>query len=392
MRRLLLLSLSVFLCFMTLPAFGEVPPFGQAPLVEPGFDIAAKAALLLEPESNTLLYAKDIHRRLPPASLTKIVSMLLIMEAVDEGRVRLDEPVTTSAHAAGIGGSQVYLKEGEVFPLEKLLIAIAVESANDATTAVAEHLYSTEEDFVRMMNLRARKLGMKNSHFTNPHGLPDPEHYTSAADIAVAARELIVKHPRILRYTSIWQYEFRPEKTVLLNTNELIRDYRGADGLKTGHTQEAGWCLVGTARRAEMRLIAVVMGAADNAARLRETKRLLDYGFRNFEVLTVAQKGQELGRVRVPEAWPSRVKVTAPQKIVAVVPRGKARLAETKLTPHPGLRVPVAKGEPLADLTVFYRGKKVSRQIIPAARPIGRANIIIRGWRAFIRWVLGLFR
>ncbi|MGQ9778431.1 MAG: D-alanyl-D-alanine carboxypeptidase family protein [Bacillota bacterium] len=390
MRRFL--ALLLFLGLAALPASGGAPPFGRAPLAEPGFDVSAKAALLLEPESNTLLYEKEIHRRLPPASLTKIMSMLLIMEALAEGRVRLDEPVTASAHAAGIGGSQVYLKEGEVFPLEKLLIAIAVESANDATTAVAEHLYSTEEDFVRMMNLRARQLGMKDSHFTNPHGLPDPEHYTSAADMAIAARELITKHPRILRYTSIWRYEFRPEKTVLRNTNELIRDYRGADGLKTGHTQEAGWCLVGTARREGMRLISVVMGAADNATRLRESKRLLDYGFRNFELLTVVEKGRELGRIKVPEAWPSRVKVIAPKKTVAVVPRGKGRLVETKLVPHPGLRAPVVKGEPLADLVVYYRGKIISRQTIPATRTIGRANIIIRGWRAFVRWVLGLFR
>ena len=174
MRRFL--ALLLFLGLAALPASGEAPPFGQAPLAEPGFDVSAKAALLLEPESNTLLYAKEIHRRLPPASLTKIMSMLLIMEALAEGRARLDEPVTASAHAAGIGGSQVYLKEGEVFPLEKLLIAIAVESANDATSAVAEHLYSTEEDFVRIMNHRARQLGMVDTHFTNAHGLPDPDH------------------------------------------------------------------------------------------------------------------------------------------------------------------------------------------------------------------------
>ena len=389
MRRFL--ALLLFLGLAALPASGEAPPFGQAPLAEPGFDVSAKAALLLEPESNTLLYAKEIHRRLPPASLTKIMSMLLIMEALAEGRARLDEPVTASAHAAGIGGSQVYLKEGEVFPLEKLLIAIAVESANDATSAVAEHLYSTEEDFVRIMNHRARQLGMVDTHFTNAHGLPDPDHYTSAADLAIAARELITGHPAILRYTSIWQYEFRPGITVLRNTNELIRDYRGADGLKTGHTKEAGWCLVATARRGKMRLISVVMGAADNAARLRETKRLLDYGFRNFELLAVAKKGQELGRVEIPEAWPARVRVIAPREIVAVVPRGKARLVKVSLAPHPGVRAPVARNAPLADLTVSYAGKVMSRQAIPAAAPVPRANALVRAWRAFVRWLLGLF-
>ena len=388
MRRLL--AVLLFIGLAATPGFGGAP-FGQASLAEPGFDVSAKAALLLEPESNTLLYAKEIHRRLPPASLTKIMSMLLIMEALAEGRARLDEPVTASAHAAGIGGSQVYLKEGEVFPLEKLLIAIAVESANDATSAVAEHLYSTEEDFVRIMNHRARQLGMVDTHFTNAHGLPDPDHYSSAADLAIATRELITGYPAILRYTSIWQYEFRPGITVLRNTNELIREYRGADGLKTGHTEEAGWCLVATARRGKMRLISVVMGAADNAARLRETKRLLDYGFRNFELLAVAKKGQELGRVEIPEAWPARVRVIAPREIVAVVPRGKARLVKVSLAPHPGVRAPVARNAPLADLTVSYAGKVMSRQAIPAAAPVPRANALVRAWRAFVRWLLGLF-
>lgn len=366
-------------------------PLG-APLAEPGFEVAAKSALLMDTEGGTLLYAKNIDERHPPASVTKILSMLLIMEAIDEGRASLDDPVRASAHAAGIGGSQVYLKEGETFPLEQMLIAVAVESANDAAVALAEHLYTTEDDFVRIMNARARELGMKNSRFTNVHGLPDPGHYMSAHDAAIAARELILKHPRILDLTSIWTYTLRPGQTELRNTNELIRDYRGADGLKTGHTNEAGWCLVGTAVRNGMRLLSVVFGTASNEARLRETKRLLDYGFRNFERRVVAKRGVVLGRVPVRDAWPARIEITAERDLSALIPRGKAGLTSTRLVPRPGIRAPVAKGTEIADLEILQAGRVVARQPIAAPARIGKANFLVLAWRGLAGWISSLFR
>ena len=360
-------------------------------VIEPGFDVAARAAMLLDPESGVILYAKNENERLPPASVTKVMSMLLIMESIDSGWVKLSDPIEASAFASSIGGSQVYLKEGERFSLEKMLIAIAVESANDASTAVAEHLYSTEDDFVRIMNTRARQLGMDDTHFANAHGLPDPDHYMSAADIAVVSRELIQKHPRILKYTSIWTYTFRPGVTELRNTNELVHFYRGADGLKTGHTEDAGWCLAGTAKRGAMRLISVVLGTKSNTARLRETKRLLDYGFRNFERRIMARRGQELGRVAVRDAWPARVLVKAPRDVVTLAPRGKARIVSYRLSPLPGVRAPVKQGQPLANLEILQAGRVVGSQPIAAAEPVGRANFLVRGWRALWRWVRGLF-
>ncbi|MGE5598863.1 MAG: D-alanyl-D-alanine carboxypeptidase family protein [Bacteroidota bacterium] len=361
------------------------------PLAEPGFDVAARAAILIEPQSGTVLFAKNERERLPPASITKIMTMLLIMEAVDSGRASLGDTVTTSRHAAGIGGSQVYLKEGERFPLEKMLIAIAVESANDASTAVAEHLYSTEEDFVRAMNLRARQLGMRDTQFQNAHGLPDGHHYMSAADVSLVSRKLIIEHPRILRYTRIWTYTFRPGVTELRNTNELVRDYLGADGLKTGHTAEAGWSLVGTAKRGDLRLLSIVLGASSNSARIRETKRLLDYGFRNFARKVLAKKGQVLGRLPVRDAWPARIRAVAPADVVAVIPRGKAGLDETRLRARPGLRAPLRAGAIIGDLEVWHGGRIVSRAPVVAAQRVARANFIVRGWRALILWLRGLF-
>lgn len=381
----------LLVCLALLAACLPAAAAAEPQVVEPGFDVAARATILLDPESGVILYANNERQRLPPASVTKVMTMLLIMEAVDSGRVRLSDPIEVSAFASGIGGSQVYLKEGEHFPLDKMLIAIAVESANDASTAVAEHLYSTEDDFVRIMNSRARRLGMNDTHFANAHGLPDPNHYMSASDIAVVSRELIEKHPGILKYTSIWTYTFRPGVTELRNTNELIHSYRGADGLKTGHTEDAGWCLVGTAKRGAMRLLAVVLGTESNTSRLRETRRLLDYGFRNFERRVMARAGQELGRVAVPDSWPARVRVRAPQDVVTLVPRGKARVVSYQLTPLPGVRAPIKKGQPLANLEIIQAGRVVGSQHIAAAEPVGRANFLVRGWRSFWAWVRGLF-
>lgn len=362
-----------------------------APAGETSFDVSAKAALLMEPQSGTVLYAKNTEARLPPASITKVMTLLLIMEAVDAGRVSLRDEITASATAAGLGGSQVFLKEGERIPLEKMLIAIAVESANDASTAVAEHLYTTEEDFVRVMNTRARELGMTNTHFTNAHGLPDQDHYMSATDIATVSRELIMQHPRILKYTSIWTYTFRPGITELRNTNELIHTYRGADGLKTGHTREAGWSLVGTAKRGDLRLLSVVMGTDSNATRLRETKRLLDYGFRNFERKVIARKGQDLGHLAIRDGWPGKVKVVAPQDIVTIIPRGKSRLYTMRLAAREGVRAPLKQGAVVGEVEILTGGKVVGRQPAVTAAPVGRANFIVRGWRALLRWIGGLF-
>ena len=245
-----------------------------------GLTVDARAAVLMDPVSGKVLYAQNENLRLPPASVTKVMTMLLILEAVDRKKVSWDEKIIVSATAAGMGGSQVYLKEGEEFTLRELFKTIAVVSANDASAAVAEYLYGSIEDFVDAMNLKARNLGLKNTHFANETGLPDPGHYSSAYDLAVMSRELL-KYPEVLKFTSIWLDTFRDGQFTLRNTNELLKVYRGADGLKTGHTAEAKFCLAATAKKGEFRLLSVIMGASSDAKRVAETKKLLDYGYRN---------------------------------------------------------------------------------------------------------------
>ena len=267
------------------PAVGAMVP--QPPT------IAAKSAKLVDASTGQVLYAANSEERMAPASITKIMTMLLVMEQVRDGRISLDDVVAVSTEASLMGGSQVYLKERERVPVRDLMAATAIRSANDASFALAEHVAGTADDFVRMMNQRAVELGMENTQFTNPEGLDDPDHYTTASDIAIMSRELI-QYPEVLEWTSTWIGKMRDGTYDLFNTNRLIKEYDGADGLKTGHTDKAGYCLAGTAERGGVRLIAVVMGTAGEKERVAETSKLLDYGFRNFERATLAEAGTKV--------------------------------------------------------------------------------------------------
>lgn len=349
--------------------------------------VKAKSAVLIDFESGQVLYEQDSHRRLPPASVTKVMTMLLIVEAVEAGRVRWDDEVVTSAEAAGMGGSQIYLREGETMTLAEMTKAIAVVSANDSSAAVAEHIYGTIEDFVAAMNRRGKELGLKDTHFQNEHGLPDPGHYSSAYDLAVISRELL-RHPKILEWTSTWITYLRDGKFFMRNTNELIQRYRGADGLKTGHTDEAGYSLSATARREGFRLVSVILGTSSNEVRIQETTRLLNYGFRNFARVAVIRKGESLGTVRIDQASPSNVSVVAPREFGVLVERGRERYIEKKVVPLPKLRPPIRKGEPVAELVVTSGRKEVGRTRLVALQDVRRANFIVR----FFRWIAGLIR
>ncbi|HHY46665.1 MAG TPA: D-alanyl-D-alanine carboxypeptidase, partial [Firmicutes bacterium] len=258
---------------------------------EPRLAITAPSAILIEATSGRVLYEKDAHAKRPPASITKIMTMLLAMEAIQQGKIKLEDKVIASERASLQGGSQIWLEVGEEMSLADLLKAIAVVSANDASVAVAEHIAGAEEIFVDMMNRRAAELGMKDTHFVNATGLPAPGHLTSAYDIAVMSREL-VKHPKVHEWFTIWIDYLRSGKNILVNTNRLIKDYKGCDGLKTGYTEEAGYCLAATASRDGLRLIAVVLGLPDSKVRFQETAKLLDYGFRYFVGVPVAKRDQ----------------------------------------------------------------------------------------------------
>ena len=253
-------------------------------------DIDGKSAVLMDVATGTVLYESNPHEPLAPASVTKVMTMLLIMEAIDSGKIGWDDMVTASEAAAAKGGSQIYLKVGETMRVSDMLKSIAVSSANDCACAMAEHIAGSESAFVSMMNARAAELGMKDTHFVNCTGLDDDdsakEHRTSAYDIALMSRELLKNHPMIKKYTTIWMDTVRNGTFGLSNTNKLIRFYNGATGLKTGYTSGAGYCLSASAQRDGMELIAVVMGCESSQVRNAACKSLLDYGFANFAVIS----------------------------------------------------------------------------------------------------------
>ena len=247
----------------------------------------APSALLMEKQTGTVLFAKDEHTPREPASVTKVMTLLLTMEAIDSGALSYDDTVTGSAHAASMGGSQIWLKEGEQMRVEDLIKAVCVVSGNDAAVALGEHLAGSEEAFVARMNERAKELGMNDTHFVNCTGLPADGHVTSAYDIALMSRELIWRHPDIRRFTTIWMDSLRGGASMLVNTNKLVRFYPGATGLKTGSTDSAKYCISATAEKDGMELIAVILGGSTSDKRFTDAKALLNYGFAAYSLVTV---------------------------------------------------------------------------------------------------------
>ena len=246
------------------------------------FDVPCKSAFLIEEQSGQVLYEKNPDRKLPMASITKVMTMLLVMEALDDGKITLNDTVPVSAHAYYMGGSQIWLEPGEIFTVDEMLKAVAVSSANDAAVALAEFLGGSEDGFCAMMNNRARELGMTSTNFVNACGLDAENHYSTARDISIMAQELM-KHPEIFNYTTIWTDYLRGGETQLVNTNKLLRSYNGVTGLKTGTTSGAGVCICATAKRNDMSLIAVVLGSDSSQERFSAAKKMLDFGFSNFE-------------------------------------------------------------------------------------------------------------
>ena len=250
-------------------------------------EVSAPSALLMEKETGTVLFAKNEHEKLEPASVTKIMTLLLTMEAIDGGTLRYEDTVTASPHACSMGGSQIWLKEGERLTVDEMLKAVCVVSANDCAVALAEHLAGSEESFVERMNRRAAELGMNDTTFKNACGLPVEGHVTSAYDIALMSRELMLRHPDIRRYTTVWMDTLRDGASSLVNTNKLVRFYDGTTGLKTGSTNAAGYCISATAERDGMELIAVILNGKTSAQRFQDAQTLLNYGFSAYALKTI---------------------------------------------------------------------------------------------------------
>lgn len=364
MKRTLALLLSLALLAGLLP--------GRAAAVD--LNLNAKSALLMDVATGTVLYEKESHTRLAPASVTKVMTMLLIMEALDAGKIRLTDQVTASEAAAAKGGSQVYLKVGENMPVSDMLKAIAVSSANDCACAMAELIAGSESAFVELMNQRAEALGMGDTHFVNCTGLDDgPEaaqHRTSAYDIALMSRELLKNHPDIKKYTTIWMDSLRDGTFGLSNTNKLIRFYSGATGLKTGYTSGAGYCLSATAKREGMELIAVVMACETSQKRTADCKALLDYGFANYSVV---RPGLKEGRtVAVHLGKQDSVPVELVERREILVDKAKRTSLSARVELAQVVPAPVEKGQRVGTISVYSDQRMLIQLPLVAAENVAK--------------------
>ena len=336
-------------------------------------DLPVKSAILMDVATGTILYEQDAHTPLAPASVTKVMTMLLIMEAIDGGAIGWQDMVTASESAAAKGGSQIYLKVGEQMSVADMVKAIAVSSANDCACAMAEHIAGSEAAFVEKMNSRAKELGMNDTHFVNCTGLDDDaaaaDHKTSAHDIAVMSRELLKNHPDIKKYTTIWMDTLRNGTFGLSNTNKMVRFYPGATGLKTGFTSKAGYCLSSSAQRDGMELVAVVMGAKTSAERFSACKSLLDYGFSTYALVT-----PQVEQMSVPVKLGTADSVTAEpaEDPTLLMEKAQKNMVTTEIQLDESVNAPVSKGQKLGTLTV-KAGEYVLKQIpLVAKEGVGR--------------------
>lgn len=314
-------------------------------------DIPAASGVLIERDTGKILFEKESHARLAPASVTKVMTLLLVMEALDSGKISLDDTVTVSAHAAGMGGSQVYLEEGETMRLEDMLKATVVSSGNDSAVALAEHIAGSEDSFVELMNARAKELGMNDTSFVNCTGLDAEGHLTSAHDIAIMSAELL-KHKKIKDYTTIWMDTIRNGQFQLANTNKLLRTYNGITGLKTGSTGNAKYCMSASAERDGMELIAAVMSAPTTAERFSSAATLLDYGFANYALYDCSK---EFSQAEIPVILGTESKVTAilPDSGRIVVDKGSASSINAEIELCDDVKAPVEKGQRLGTVKVL---------------------------------------
>jgi len=382
--------LLVATCFALIAAAFAMPAAPVAMAKEeapakPATDLApgARSAILMDADSGTIVYEKNIHDALPPASITKIMTMLLIMEAIDQGRLKLTDKVQTSEYAASMGGSQIFLETGEEMTVDDMLKGIALASGNDASVALAEKLAGSEAEFVRMMNDRAKELGMTDTKFVNCNGLPASGHMSSAHDIAVMSRELL-KYEQITKYTGKYQDYLRKDSEKpfwLVNTNKLVRFYHGADGLKTGFTSEAKFCLSATARRDNMRLIAVVMGEPNTKTRNAEVTHMFDYAFAQFTNVPIFKKGEAMGTLKVEKGLKAEVPLIAGQSYSVLLKKGDAGQGiRHELLLDSGVKAPIRKGQPVGKLVV-YRGEQVLKEFsIESPLSVERA-----GWWALLK-------
>ena len=349
----------------------------------------AKSAILIEASTGEVLYSKNPDQKLAPASMTKIMSLLLIMENIENGNLKWNDIVVVSKNAASMGGSQIFLEQNEMMSVEDLVKGICVASGNDATVAMAEKIAGTEAAFVKLMNDKANKLGLKNTHFVNATGLDAEGHYSSARDMSIMAREL-VKHQKILEFSSIYEDYLRKNTSNsfwLVNTNKLVKFYSYIDGLKTGYTGDAGYCLTATGKKRDMRLISVVMGEENTEKRSADTLAMLDYGFNMYNIDKVIDKGDSLGIIKVNLGSPEYVDIVSKKDITILnnSQKGKRKIDYDIETNE--LTAPIKIGDTVGKIKVYEDGKYSYDVELTVAYDINKANII----KIFIRNIRDIF-
>ncbi|GMA60679.1 D-alanyl-D-alanine carboxypeptidase [Alicyclobacillus fastidiosus] len=358
------------------PANSTAKP-APAPASVPDIAKEARSAVVMDAATGKVLYEKDAHKELPMASITKIMTMLLTVEAIDSGRLKWTDQVKTSEYAASMGGSQIFLEPGESMTVHDMVKGIAVASANDACVAIAEHLDGSEEAFVARMNQRAKQLGMDDTHFSNSNGLPAPNHYSSAHDIATMSQALL-QHPEITKFTSIYSDYLRKGSARplwLVNTNKLVRFYDGVDGLKTGFTQEAKYCLSATAQKSGFRVIAVVMGEPKPKVRNAEVTGMLNWAFANYTSKVLYPAGQVMGQAKVVKGVKDKVDVVTATSVGLLTKRGEDGAYRSEVVIDK-VKAPIVKGQKVGELRVVRQGRVVSMVPLVAKAGVKRANFM----------------
>lgn len=371
--------------FLIILSVSMIIPVFSIEIKEPNLDLNVKSAVLMEAKTGTVLYSLNKDTMLPPASVTKIMTLLLVFEAIEEGKLSYADKLTVSENASNMGGSQVYLEPGEVMCVEELLKCVIIASANDAALTLAEHVGGSEDNFVYMMNERAKELGMKNTHFENVTGLDDEviNHLTTAYDIALMSRELI-KHKKVSEYATIWMDTIRDGEFGLTNTNRLVRYYQGITGLKTGSTSKAGFCVSATAKRDGMELIAVIMGAESSDIRNSCATKLLDYGFANYSIYE--DNNTDYGSVKVLGGVKNQANLNS-ETYTVLVPKGANKKINKEIEILESINAPIKKGEIIGKVKYISGGEIIGENNIYCSENIDKITF----WEYFIRMLKNFY-
>ncbi len=364
------------------------------PIISNGeLGITSKSALLMDYNTGEVIYSLNEHEKLAPASVTKIMTLLLAMEAVDSGRIKMNDEVVISEYAASMGGTQIYLEAGEVQTIENLIRAATIRSANDAAVALGEAISGSNEAFIKLMNDRAKKLGMENTQFKNATGLPIENHYTTAYDVALMSKE-ILKHEGIYKYMTTYMEDLqvgrnKEDTQTMVNTNKLIKEYDGTTGIKTGSTNAAGYCLSASAKRGELHLIAVIMNAETSKDRFNEAKKLLDYGFANYNSVTLGKKGDLITSLSLEKSDLKSIDLVLEMDIYALMKKEDKGDIQKEIKLSKNIQAPILKGDKLGEVIISHNGKELDRVGLISKNDVKEAGFLLLLMRTISNFVTG---